>query len=64
MNDLGAGLGLANATNVPLWVETAGKNFRWHPPTQVGFKTSFSIKAKATGADVTLKHLILYRIKT
>jgi hypothetical protein len=64
MNDLGSNLGLANATNVPLWAETANKNFRWHPPTQVGFTTGFTIKAKATGADVTLKHLILYREKT
>jgi hypothetical protein len=64
MNDLGSNLGLANATNVPLWVETANKNFRWHPPTQVGFKTSFSIKARATGANVTISSLILYRKKT
>lgn len=63
MNDLGSNLGLANATNVPLWVETANKNFRWHPPTQVGFSTSFAIKAKATGANVTIKHLVLYREK-
>lgn len=63
MDDLGSQLGLANATNVPLWVETANKNFRWHPPTQVGFQNSFEVKARSTTGSNTIKHLILYRTK-
>jgi hypothetical protein len=47
MTDLGT-LGLSNATNVPLWAETANKNFRYSPKQGVDFTTSFEILAKAT----------------
>jgi hypothetical protein len=47
MADLGT-LGLSNATNVPLWAETANKNFRYSPKQGVDFTTSYEILAKAT----------------
>jgi hypothetical protein len=49
MGDL-ATLGLSNATNVPIWAETANKNFRYSPKQGVDFTTSFTLSAKATGA--------------
>jgi len=58
-------IGLTTPSNVPIWVETADKNFRYHPFGSAGFSTSFEILAKATGAaDVELNHLITYREKT
>jgi len=60
MSDLGS-IGLSNATNVPIWVETAGKNFRYHPKTEVDFTDSLLIEVQATGSDVTISSLINYR---
>jgi len=60
MSDLNA-IGLANATNVPMWAETANKNFRYHPQTEVDFQTSLLVEAKSTSATPNLKHLITYR---
>lgn len=60
MADLNA-IGLSNATNVPLWAETANKNFRYNPNSPVDFKTTLLIEAKATVATPNLKHLITYR---
>jgi len=60
MNELGSDIGLTGG-NVPIWVETANKNFRYSPVEGIGFKTSFDVKAKATGANVTVKHLTMYR---
>src|SRR5210317_1494399 len=37
MANIGTDLGLANGTNVPIWVETAQKNFRFHPNDPWGF---------------------------
>jgi hypothetical protein len=48
MADLGSGLGLANATNVPIWVETANKNFRYSPKQGVDFTSQFTLSAIAT----------------
>ena len=59
MSDL-SDLGLANATNVDIWAETANKNFRFRP-TDVGFTTGFRILARATGANVNVKHLVFYK---
>ena len=61
MTDLGGNLGLTNS-DFAVAAETANKQFRWRP-TQIGFTTSFTIKAFATGATVTLAHLIMYREK-
>ena len=64
MSDLGTTLGLSNATNVDMWVETANKNFRFRP-SEVGFTTGFTIKAKATSAVVpTVYHLVIFRERT
>jgi len=59
-----AAIGLSNATNVEVWAETANKNFRYHPHSPLGFATSFTILAKATGAPIpTVTHLVLFREK-
>jgi hypothetical protein len=64
MSELGTTLGLSNATNVDMWVETANKNFRYRPQ-QIGFTTGFRVLAKATGTPLpTVYHLIIYRERT
>lgn len=60
MTDLNA-IGLSNATNVPIWAETANKNFRYNPSEPVDFVSSVLIEAQAIGSDVLLKYLITYR---
>jgi len=62
MADLGNSLGLTNS-DFDIVTETANKQFRWNP-TQIGFKERFSIYAYATGANVNLNHLIMFREKT
>ena len=62
MSDLGSELGLTNAA-FDVSVLTANKQFRWNP-SQIGFTTDFTIKAKATTATPTVKHLIMYRERT
>jgi len=61
MADLGSALGLTNS-DFTVVAETANKQFRWHP-SQIGFTTSFSIYAYATGSTVTLNHLVMFREK-
>jgi len=61
MSDLGSDLVLSNATNVPIWVDTANKNFRFNPTEGLGFSTSFEILARATTGTQTIKHICLYR---
>jgi len=51
MANLGT-LGLSNATNVPIWAETANKNFRYSPKQGVDFTTSYEVLAKATTTPV------------
>lgn len=63
MSILGADIGLANATNVPLWVETANKNFRYSPKQGVDFTDSFELLAKATSGTPTVNWLVNYRIQ-
>jgi len=63
MSDLNA-IGLANATNVELWAETANKNFRYRPNIPVDFTTSLLVEGKATGATLTLYYLIAHREAT
>jgi hypothetical protein len=64
MSDLGSDLGLANATNVPIWVETANKNFRYSPKQGVDFTSSFKLIGKATSTPVpTVNWLINDRIE-
>jgi len=59
MPDLGSQLGLTDS-NFDVVAQTANKQFRWKP-SQIGFTTNFTVKAYATGATVTLEHLILFR---
>ena len=55
-------IGLSNATNVPLWAETALKNFRYSPNLPVGYTTGFRILAKSVSAqNPTVTHLTMYR---
>ena len=61
MSDLGSVIGLTGGVGEPIFVTTANKQFRWNPGGNAGFTTGFSIKARATGANVTLTHLTLYR---
>ena len=61
MAEIGS-IGLSNATNVPLWAETALKNFRYSPNLPVGYTSGFRILAKSTSAqNPTVKHLTMYR---
>ena len=61
MAEIGA-IGLSNATNVPLWAETALKNFRYSPNLPIGYTTGFRILAKATKTPLpTVTHLTMYR---
>jgi len=61
MAALGSTLGLTSV-GFDVVAETANKEFRWHPQ-QIGFTTSFTIKAFATNSTVTLNHLIMFREK-
>ena len=60
MTDLGT-LGLSNAINVPIWAETANKNFRYNPSEPVDYTDSMLIEAQATGSNVTINYLIQHR---
>lgn len=61
MSELSA-IGLSNAPNVEMWVETADKNFRYHPNLPVDFTDSMKVEAIATAAGTQIvKHLIMYR---
>lgn len=62
MSDLGTNLGLT-AAGVPIWADTANKNFRYVPPTEIGFTTSFQVKARSTTGTQTLKHITMIREK-
>ena len=63
MSEVGSDLGLANATNIPMWAETANKNFRFRPFEGVDFTTSFQVLCKATGTPTpTVNFLINHRI--
>ena len=59
MAEVGSDLGLTDG-NFDIVAQTANKQFRWHP-SQIGFTTSFTIKAFATGTTVTLNHLVMFR---
>lgn len=61
MSELGSDVGLANATNVPLWVETANKNFRYSPKQGVDFTDSFEVLAKAVSGTPSVNWLVSYR---
>jgi hypothetical protein len=61
MAEIGS-IGLSNATNVPMWAETALKNFRYSPNLPVGYTTGFRILAKSVSAqNPTVTHLTMYR---
>jgi len=62
MSDLGV-IGLSNAVNVPIWAETANKNFRFNPKEGAGFSSSVEVLARATVGSQTLSHMMLYREK-
>lgn len=61
MSELGSDIGLANATNVILWVETANKNFRYSPKQGVDFTTGFEVLAKAVTGTPTVNWLVNHR---
>lgn len=61
MNDLGSVIGLTGTGQESIYTATANKQFRWVPQGRAGFTTSFAVKARATGANVTLYHLTMYR---
>jgi len=64
---IGSTLGLTGATGLqlPIWMETANKNFRYHPNEAVDFSTSFEVLAKATGTPTgTVNFLINHRETT
>lgn len=62
MGALGTDLGMA-AAGIPIYTETANKAFRY-VPQEVGFTTSFEVKAKALVSGTrTLKHIVLFREK-
>jgi hypothetical protein len=61
MSQLGSDLGLSNATNVPLWVETANKNFRFSPDEGVDFTDNFEVLAKAITGSPTVNWLVNHR---
>lgn len=54
-------IGLSNATNVPMWAETADKNFRYHPRDPVDFTTGFKLEAKLISGSPTINWLIAHR---
>ena len=60
MSDLGSALSLASGST-PVWTETANKNFRFRPFEAVGFSTGFRILAKATGANTTVTHIVMFK---
>jgi hypothetical protein len=61
MAEIGS-IGLSNATNVPMWAETALKNFRYSPNLPVGYTTGFRVLAKSVSAqNPTVTHLTMYR---
>lgn len=61
MADLSS-IGLSNATNVPIWAETADKNFRHHPTIPVDFISSILVEAMAISATPSVFPLISYRL--
>jgi len=63
MADLGS-IGLSNAVNVPIWAETANKNFRFNPQNGSGFTTSVEVLARSTVGTQTIAHMVMYREKT
>ena len=56
-------LGLSNATNVEMWVETAGKNYRYSPKEPVDFTDSCKVEVRSTSATPTVKHIVLYKVE-
>ena len=61
MGDLGSSLALSNSGDVPIWADTANKNFRFNPNSGMGFSTSFEILARSTTGTQTIKHITIYR---
>jgi hypothetical protein len=61
MSDLST-VGLSNATNVPMWAETADKNFRYRPSEGVDFVTSFLVEAQLVSGSPTVSWMIHHRI--
>ena len=60
MGDLGSVLSLTSG-DVPMWTETANKNFRYRPFDPIGFSTGFRVLARATGANTTVTHLTMFK---
>lgn len=60
MSDLSA-LGLSNGVNVEMWVETADKNFRYHPNAPVDFTDNLKVEVSMTSGSGTLKYVTHHR---
>jgi hypothetical protein len=54
-------IGLANATNVEIWAETANKNFRYHPNQPLDFTSSMKVEAAMTTGTGTLYWMVIHR---
>ena len=55
-------IGLANATNVEMWAETANKNFRHHPNAPIDFTDNMEVAAATTTGTGTLYYLVSHRV--
>jgi hypothetical protein len=54
-------LGLSNGTNIEMWVETADKNFRYHPNVPVDFTTNLKVEVSMTAGSGTLYYITHHR---
>lgn len=54
-------LGLSNGTNIEMWVETADKNFRYHPNVPVDFTDNLKVEVSMTSGSGTLYYITHHR---
>lgn len=54
-------LGLSNGTNIEMWVETADKNFRYHPNVPVDFTLNLKVEVSMTSGSGTLYYITHHR---
>lgn len=65
MSNLGSYLNLtSHNANLPIWVESSNRIFRWQDMTGTDFTSSFKLKVKRVlGSHTTIKWLLKYREK-
>jgi len=63
MSEVGSTLDLTGTTGlqVPMWTETANKNFRYHPNEGLDFTDSFEILAKAVSGNPSVTWIVTHR---